>query len=278
MNVRSPGLAFVVSGLVHVCVFAWAFNSTVPSFGSGGEQLEAISVEIVRSAATESESQQTVAASSASQAPPALAQTPPLEKEQQAVEETTTAAKRPAETRPEPAPADTVDRKPDPDGALTTSRQEPPPQPEPVVVERPIETPPVTTPTPPEPKPVADLSQTPQDALSAGGSPARAAPTPQVTAPGAAGASPGQVARYAIEVRKALARTPPKYVGRRGKVIVGFELTDAGAARLVDVVKSSGNDRLDQAAITSIRAAKFPTPPFGMTAKQLSYTVPFDFN
>jgi len=78
---------------------------------------------------------------------------------------------------------------------------------------------------------------------------------------------------YAATVWSALARHKPK-AGQRGSTTVIFAIGDNGALRAVRVGRSSGNTRLDQLALATVRnAAPYPPPPSGAA----SYTIRIDF-
>ena len=78
---------------------------------------------------------------------------------------------------------------------------------------------------------------------------------------------------YAATVWSALARHKPR-AGQRGSTTVVFAIGDNGALRAVRVGRSSGNTRLDQLALATVRnAAPYPPPPSGA----VSYTIRIDF-
>ena len=78
---------------------------------------------------------------------------------------------------------------------------------------------------------------------------------------------------YASKVWSALARHKPK-AGQRGSTTVVFAIGENGALRGVRVGRSSGNTRLDQLALATVRnAAPYPPPPSGA----VSYTIRIDF-
>jgi periplasmic protein TonB len=82
---------------------------------------------------------------------------------------------------------------------------------------------------------------------------------------------------YSSKIWSALARKKPN-AGERGSTTVTFAIGPAGALRFVRVSQSSGNVRLDQLALATVRnAAPFPPPPVlrdGTTA----YTTRIDFH
>lgn len=68
---------------------------------------------------------------------------------------------------------------------------------------------------------------------------------------------PGQVFQRLNRVRK------PKGIGR-GATLVAFQVSRSGGLASASVVKSSGNKRLDRAALQHVsKAAPFPSPPKG---------------
>ena len=80
-------------------------------------------------------------------------------------------------------------------------------------------------------------------------------------------------ARLRRKVWSALARHKPT-AGQRGSTTVVFAIGDNGALRAVRVGRSSGNARLDQLALATVRnAAPYPPPPSGAA----SYTIRIDF-
>ena len=80
---------------------------------------------------------------------------------------------------------------------------------------------------------------------------------------------------YGAAVRSAVGRHKPRGVGR-GRVTVTFSIGPMGALRGVNVARSSGNSKLDQAAVSAVRsAAPFPAPPSG--AGQ-TYSLPIYFH
>jgi len=93
-----------------------------------------------------------------------------------------------------------------------------------------------------------------------------------------AAASPGQVQRYAGIVRARIARNRPSSRGRRGTAVVRFAISRGGGLRYARLARSSGDRALDRAALASVRrASPFPRPPRGMSAAQLTFSIPFRF-
>lgn len=248
----------MISALVHAGLAAGLISAaTHRDMGGGATELEAVTVTIISA----SELTPADGASSAGQAPrhdtaPDMAEpsadsaAAPAEAVEKPVKEQETP--EPARQSPEAATADVM----------------PPPKED----SRETEPPPVKPPdeTAAQPAPAA-AQQPPVSASSAqiaiGGE-----------RQGDASASPGAIAAYARDVALVLARSKPKGVGLRGRLLVEFKLSpDDGALLASNVVQSSGTPRLDALALAAIAKGKYPRPPTGMTAAQLTYRVPFAF-
>ena len=81
------------------------------------------------------------------------------------------------------------------------------------------------------------------------------------TAPAAGRVSSG---RYAANVRAAIGRHRPR-VGGGGSATVAFSIGPGGGLQGVKIVRSSGRQAADQAAVATVRAAApFPPPPAGI--------------
>jgi protein TonB len=81
------------------------------------------------------------------------------------------------------------------------------------------------------------------------------------TAPAAGRVSSG---RYAANVRAAIGRHRPR-VGGGGSATVAFSIGPGGGLQGVKIVRSSGRQAADQAAVATVRAAApFPPPPAGV--------------
>jgi periplasmic protein TonB len=84
-------------------------------------------------------------------------------------------------------------------------------------------------------------------------------------------------AGYRGKVWSALARHKPN-AGMRGSATVTFAIGAGGALRFVRVSQSSGNARLDQLALATVRnAAPFP-PPSALKDGTAAYTIRIDFH
>jgi protein TonB len=79
---------------------------------------------------------------------------------------------------------------------------------------------------------------------------------------------------YAGQVWARLARHKPR-AGQRGSASVSFAIGATGTLGAVRIARSSGNARIDQLALQTVRsAAPFPRPPSGSA----SYTIRIDFH
>jgi periplasmic protein TonB len=201
------------------------------------------------------------------------------------------AAQPSAVESPAPAPMDTVERDvPE----LAVVELAPPPMPRrkpempaaPSVAELPapeaVEAPPVktATSTPAREKPAAAAQEPPKQATAqAGGGPfARwkpmaLAPADQPVAPSRPATARPSSGAYASQVWSRLARHKPR-AGQRGSASVSFAIGEMGALRGAQIARSSGNARIDQLALQTVRgAAPFPAPPAGA----VSYTIRIHF-
>lgn len=134
-----------------------------------------------------------------------------------------------------------------------------PPEPEPA---------PAVKASPPEEKPApkSTAAERPRDTAAAGtqgglfGKP-MALGFGRKTAPAAGRVSSG---RYAANVRAAIGRHRPR-VGGGGSATVAFSIGPGGGLQGARIVRSSGRQAADQAAIATVRAAApFPPPPAGI--------------
>ncbi len=163
---------------------------------------------------------------------------------------------------PEPEP-------PPPDALVLPSRQ---PEPEPVPVVRDEPKPPIEKP----PEKVEDAENEQKEVVAAEPPAAAVAPAalPSVTS---AEAAPGVVRAYARRISIALDRNKPRSRGMRGKVVVQFVVDTDGKPQRPEVLKSSGNPRLDDLVVAAIVRVPFPPPPPDMSVRQRTFNVPFEY-
>jgi protein TonB len=122
-------------------------------------------------------------------------------------------------------------------------------------------------------QPIKTPSQAAQPAQKARGSgqqaTTRAAPTVQKPAP--SGPSKAQLVQleqqWGAGITAALRRAhrPPSGNRATGTVKLVLSITPAGQVTGVSLAASSGNARLDQAALTAVKRARFPRAPQGLT-------------
>ncbi|OZB18165.1 MAG: hypothetical protein B7X55_05325 [Rhodobacterales bacterium 34-62-10] len=96
-----------------------------------------------------------------------------------------------------------------------------------------------------------------------------AAPSRQASAQGDGGTAAS--ASYGRAVLTQISRTRKARAPSRGRTVVAFSISDAGALASVQVLQSSGSPDLDRVALDHIRrAAPFPKPPSG-ARRQFSF-------
>ena len=269
---------------LHVAVLAaFAVPSFETSAGGGGTELAAISVDIVSGAAVEA----LTAAATADAAATSRARLASVEGGERQQTAALEMPDRPEERTPAtPASAEIADLI-IPDMII---RPEPPIPDAPSIViaakpvEQPVEGPekPVdatakleasTTSTPSAPSDAAIAEQI-------GGATSRGSSVVELAAQSAAIASAGEIAAYARRVQLAVANNPPKpprAAGVKGDVVITFALGPDGSLAFARVLSSSGDGRLDDAALAAVRRTQFPTPPHGSQAAQLIYKFPVKF-
>ena len=261
-------IATVVSTCLHMALLSFLFGAAPQATaGSAGQELDAIGIELVPASALEAMATDHASTAGGATAPVEVSPGTPAPVEPAAVAPQVMApSTEPYKERPEalvkPDPSSTADAE---IAAAETIQDEPKPSEEkPVVV------------TETNDHPGQDAKQrAPQEAIVSGGEAARG--ISERATDGTAGASAGDLARFAMEVRLALGRSRPRHDGESGRVQVSFGLTETGDLRFIDVVKSSGRDRLDDAVVSAVRGTKFPNPPIGASDAQRTYVVPFDF-
>jgi periplasmic protein TonB len=91
-------------------------------------------------------------------------------------------------------------------------------------------------------------------------------------------ASRGSILSYAASIRAKVARNKPSGFGRSGEVEISFGVTPTGELSYANLAQSSGNTRLDEAALEAIRrSAPFGPPPADASPSQLRFSIPFYF-
>ena len=100
---------------------------------------------------------------------------------------------------------------------------------------------------------------------------------PMTLGPAESQTTAGQSSRsYHRTVWSALARHKPA-AGQRGSASVSFGINASGGLAFVRIAQSSGNLRIDQLALATVRrAAPFPAPPTKLRARP--YTIRIDFH
>jgi protein TonB len=130
-------------------------------------------------------------------------------------------------------------------------------------------------------KPAAQAAQeAPKQAVAQNGGgllgiwrPMALAPADKPVAPAKPATARPSSGAYASQVWSRLARHKPR-AGQRGSASVSFTIGELGALRGAQIARSSGNARIDQLALQTVRsAAPFPAPPSGA----VSYTIRIDF-
>ncbi len=90
-------------------------------------------------------------------------------------------------------------------------------------------------------------------------------------------AGAGAVSGYGARVRARILANRPSAFGV-GRAVVTFGVASSGGLRFVRLARSSGDGRLDQAALAAVRrSSPFPTPPAGASAAQLTFTIGLSF-
>lgn len=93
--------------------------------------------------------------------------------------------------------------------------------------------------------------------------------------PTSANSGNAAAANYPGKVYAKIARTRQRNAGGKGVAHVSFQVTASGQAVSVTVSRSSGNARVDKAALTHVRrAAPFPRPPAGARTR---FVIPLEF-
>jgi len=180
---------------------------------------------------------------------------------------------------------------------MAISQAEPPPPPKPPEPVKPPE-PPKPTPPPKTPQPVMTPPLTPQPPAPATPEPPAvlAAPTAAVTAPVVPAAAPAPPppapppapaapAKLEMPSSKAdyLHKPPPDYprmskrLGEQGKVVLKVLIGADGAPQKVELVTSSGFERLDKSAMDAAMRWRYVPGKRGGVAEAMWYQVPIQF-
>ena len=180
---------------------------------------------------------------------------------------------------------------------MAISQAEPPPPPKPPEPVKPPE-PPKLTPPPKTPQPVLTPPPTPQPPAPATPEPPAvlAAPTAAVTAPVVPAAAPAPPppapppppaapAKVELPSSKAdyLHNPPPDYprmskrLGEQGKVVLKVLIGTDGAPQKVELVTSSGFERLDKSAMDAAMRWRYVPGKRGGVAEAMWYQVPIQF-
>lgn len=158
-----------------------------------------------------------------------------------------------------------------------TPEEEPPLPPKPKQNPRALPTPPVSNPHPPTTASLA-LTEVPPPPQAVG-EPAAAHATVVV----AANSIPAPTAEsirqsYAQTLWRHILLFKPLKLRAEGTAQVSFTLSAEGRLISCEISNSSGNTRLDEAALESLRRAQpFPPRPPGLGLQPLSFAIPFEF-
>jgi len=87
----------------------------------------------------------------------------------------------------------------------------------------------------------------------------------------------GRSDAFTRSVIAALMKTRPGPFALWGRVLVSFQITEAGALKYVHLLQSSGNSALDKAALAAIRKARFEAPPPGLSPDARTYIIDYIF-
>jgi periplasmic protein TonB len=193
------------------------------------------------------------------------------------------AASEPMEDRRDPPVEEMIERESiaavEPEVVIPMAR------PEPVVVDTPAERPPARAETPPRRK-VEKKPERKAESRKAETQPATRKAEARTKAKAHADASVASRAarspvvspsRWNSQVRAAIARRVGRVSGMVGTVRVRFVVSRSGAITSVRIAASSGNRRLDEAALRMVRSARVPPPPADLPASEHSFRIPLSF-
>lgn len=209
------------------------------------------------------------------EAPPETAQEVRPEPE---VEQSVTQEAEPETVQPEPEENRPAEAEPDDETEMVEEKTVeavtpevaiplPPPRPERLVEEKP---------EPPKKKPVRQKIETTNRKAEVAARP----PTRKSTASQASAASSAphiDPSRWNNAVRASIARRASAVRGMRGTVRVSFVVSSSGAIVSAGVSGSSGDGKLDQAALRMVRSARVPAPPAGLGGSRHAFAIPLSF-
>jgi protein TonB len=247
---RRPLAALGAALAAHAVLLYVLTREPADELAGGGGQLDAISVTIVSSAALEARDVNHVA-------PPAPAAGAPVEAKDGAAEAAPEAPQRQQEEQEKQDERSAVPDRPAPAMAVVEAPRE-------------AET---------EARKEARQEDRRESgtAMAAGGASARGEANAADRQSVAAAASPGAMREYARYVAQALAKARPKGTGSTGTVRIKLAIARGGTLAAAEIVRSSGNRRLDELALAAVQRAALPVPPPGATEAQLTYEVPYHF-
>ena len=85
------------------------------------------------------------------------------------------------------------------------------------------------------------------------------------------------VRAYAAAVAEALEKTKPKRVPAYGTIKVKLVVSTDGELASVEILKSSGDRRLDNAVLAAVRRVKLPVPPPGLSLEERWYEFTYKY-
>jgi len=289
--------AMMVSLAVHGAVMfrIWSPSSEPEQFGTAAEDRAVVSLSTVQTQVLESlQTDSTETASAAS----AASQAGSIQSAESAAQELSEVKDEPVSDEPPPPPVKVADVTPtalaqadDPLPVIrgggapdTLSEVKAEKAAEQVVEEMPLE---VETkeqePAKPKQQEITknekkkQIEQKQSHAQAAGGATSRSSAA-QTPSNGRMTASRGNILSYMAGLRAKIARHKVSVYGAKGKAVVTFALNTTGDLKFVRLAKSSENERLDQAALATIRkAAPFLPPPPEIPPTQ-TYSIPIYAN
>lgn len=105
---------------------------------------------------------------------------------------------------------------------------------------------------------------------------AKASSTQTSRASSSAGAPRVNPSAWYSKVNAAVARRKPRSLGASGRVVIRFVVNSSGGIISSSIASSSGNARLDSAALAMARG-RVPAPPAGLSGSSFPFTLPVTF-